>query len=54
MNNDPEVPNIAEQLDSEMDLEEDEQEPAQELIAEEPEGNNENPPPAADAISPTD
>ena len=33
-----------------MDLEEDEQEPAQELIAEEPEGNNEDPPPAADAV----
>ena len=33
-----------------MDLEEDEQEPAQELIAADPEGNNEDPPPATDAV----
>ena len=48
MNNDPDVPNIEKQ-DSEMDLEEEEQEPAQELIVEKPEGNHE-PPPAADAV----
>ena len=41
VNNDPDVPNIAEQH-SEMDLEEDEQEHAQELIAQEPEENNED------------
>ena len=33
-----------------MDVEEDEQEPAQELIASDPEGNNEDPPPATDAV----
>ena len=49
MNNDPDIPNIAEQH-SEMDLEDDEQEPAQELIAEEHEGNNADPPPATDAV----
>ena len=47
VNDDPDVPHIAKQ-DSELDLEEKEQEPAQE--AEDLEGNNEDPPPAAGAV----
>ena len=41
MNNGPDLPNIAEQH-SEMDLKENEREHAQELIAQEPEENNED------------